>query len=82
LLDDGSGFRPRRATVPTIGLEAVPGTGGTEHLITVIPAINTDAYNRLALIITRLDPDESLDPEGRYVVAFASATEQADSGGE
>jgi hypothetical protein len=32
----------------------------------VIPEVDVLASNRLALIITRLDPDETRDPVGEY----------------
>ena len=45
--------------------------GGGAHVYT-IPSLDTTAYDRLALIITRLDPDETLDPVGAYTVTLDS----------
>jgi hypothetical protein len=45
--------------------------GGGAHVYT-IPQVDTLAYNRLALIITRLDPDEMTDPAGEYHITLES----------
>jgi hypothetical protein len=37
-----------------------------------IPALDMTAYDRLALIITRLDSDESVDPVGAYHITIGS----------
>jgi hypothetical protein len=37
-----------------------------------IPSLDTEKYDRLALIITRLDPDEKTDPAGDYSIALDS----------
>jgi hypothetical protein len=49
---------------------AAPGADGT-HLY-FIPQVDTTAYDRLALIITRLDANEAADPEGNYQITFES----------
>jgi hypothetical protein len=49
---------------------AAPSAGGT-HLF-FIPQVDMTAYDRLALIITRLDANEAADPEGNYQIAFES----------
>jgi hypothetical protein len=36
----------------------------------LIPQLDTTAYNRLALIITRLDADEATDPAGSYRITL------------
>ena len=43
-----------------------------------IPSLDTTAYYRLALIITRLDQAESTDPAGHYHITLHSA---GDDGG-
>jgi hypothetical protein len=40
------------------------------HLIITIPAIDTTEFNRLGLIITRVDADEDLDQVGEYTIAL------------
>ena len=62
-----------------------PGIGGPrsvtpapEHVrqeaegahVYVIPALDWRKFNRLALIITRLDPDENADPLGGYTITL------------
>jgi hypothetical protein len=49
--------------------EIVPQQADGAH-ITVIPHVDTPAYDRLALIITRLDADEGTDQEGAYRIAL------------
>ena len=41
----------------------------------VIPSVDTTTIDRLALIITRLDADETTDPAGKYRVTLASEAE-------
>ena len=37
-----------------------------------IPEIDTEEFNRLGLIITRLDSNENLDPNGNYTIVLRS----------
>jgi hypothetical protein len=48
--------------------EALTSANADGHLVTRIPAIDTAAANRLGLIITRVDANESSDPVGAYTV--------------
>jgi hypothetical protein len=36
----------------------------------VVPNVDTTVYDRLALIVTRLDADETADPVGTYNVVI------------
>jgi hypothetical protein len=45
--------------------QSVPQEGDGAHVYT-IPRLDTTGYQRLALIITRLDADETADPVGSY----------------
>ena len=47
----------------------VPQAGGGAHVYT-IPQLDTSAYDRLGLIITRLDADETGDPVGSYRITL------------
>jgi hypothetical protein len=58
--------------------EIVPQNGSDAH-VTVIPRVDTTTYDRLALIITRLDSEETSDPAGNYTVTLSSTTEAEDS---
>jgi hypothetical protein len=51
--------------------EIVPQTPGGPYVY-VVPQVDTATFDRLALIITRLDPDETADPEGVYVISLNS----------
>ncbi len=65
----GSGeAKPSAATLQP---EIIARNGGGTHTY-VIPHLDTTAYNRLALIITRLDADEMTDPTGNYQVALVA----------
>jgi hypothetical protein len=59
-------FRPLAIT-PSPGIMLPMGNGG--YAYTVSPD-DTAAWDRLALIITRLDPGESLDPVGSYTITL------------
>jgi hypothetical protein len=60
--------RPRALTaLPEVTTPSADGT----HLY-FIPQVDTTAYDRLALIITRLDANEAADPEGNYQIALES----------
>ena len=50
----------------------VVGQGQNGEFVYHIPAADTPAYYRLALIITRLDGDESVDPVGAYHITIGS----------
>jgi hypothetical protein len=49
--------------------ETVPQDGDGAHVYTV-PHLDTAGYQRLALIITRLDADETADPAGSYRIVL------------
>lgn len=57
--------------------ETIPRTVDGTHDY-VIPAVDTMAYDRLALIITRLDAGETADPAGNYRVTLAVAQQAFD----
>jgi hypothetical protein len=65
LMAPGDGSRPRPASPVVLMTKNSDG-----HLSHVIPAINTAECNRLGLVITRTDAQESLDPEGAYTVVL------------
>jgi hypothetical protein len=50
----------------------VVGRGPDGAYVYHIPAVDTTTYDRLALIITRLDSDEAIDPVGAYRVTIES----------
>jgi hypothetical protein len=68
LMDPGTGARPRRVPAQTASTEILTRAGPDGHLSYVIPAIDTTAYNRVGLIVTRLDAKESSDPIGEYTI--------------
>lgn len=60
------GMKPQAVTLdPEVVPEHADGT-----LRYVIPQVDTAAYDRLALIVTRLDPDETTDPLGSYTLTL------------
>lgn len=60
----GPGPKPHAITLYP---EVVPQNQGDAHVY-VIPQVDTTAYDRLAIIVTRVDGEESLDPVGAYTV--------------
>jgi hypothetical protein len=67
------GARPRAITLHP---EIIPQNSGKAHVY-VIPHLDITTYNRLAIIITRLDADETADPVGEYTILLHAG---ADSG--
>jgi hypothetical protein len=63
-----SGAKPQAVTSHP---ETIPQDRGDAHVY-VIPRVDTTTYDRLALIITRLDSDETSDPAGNYHITLAS----------
>ena len=74
LLDPGDGTRLRRVPAQTMAPDVLTSADADGHLVTVIPAIDTAAYNRLGLIITRVDARESSDPVGAYTIVLRAGT--------
>jgi hypothetical protein len=64
------GARPHAVTPHP---EIIPQDHG-EARVYVIPYLDTTTYDRLALIITRLDPDETSDPAANYSITLDSTT--------
>jgi hypothetical protein len=59
----GRGSAKPRAVTPQPGIAQQNSVGAHVY---VIPHVDPTACNRLALIITRLDPHETNDPAGNY----------------
>jgi hypothetical protein len=70
LMDTGGDARPRRVPGPTAAPEVLTSTNEDGHLVYTIPAIDTTLYNRLGLIITRVDAKENLDSVGAYEIVL------------
>jgi hypothetical protein len=77
LLDPGGGARPQRIPAPTIAPESLTRVNANGRPFYVVPAIDTSVYNRLGLIIMRLDAKESSDPIGEYTIVL-----HPDAGGD
>jgi hypothetical protein len=73
-----SGLRAPRAITLKPETVAREPDGGQVY---VIPSVDTMAYDRLALIITRLDPDETDDPIGGYTITVNPSPLGADVSG-
>ena len=63
------GSREAKPSAITVTPEAIPQNDGAAHVY-VIPHVDTTTYNRLALIITRIDAEESTDPVGAYTIVL------------
>jgi hypothetical protein len=68
LMGSGTRARPQRVPAGMTTTEVLTGANLDGHLFYDIPAIDTTAYNRVGLIITRLDANEGLDPAGEYTI--------------
>ncbi len=63
-------IKPRAVTVVP---EVAPQEADGVHIY-AIPRVDTAAFDRLAIIITRLDAEETLDPAGSYRLTVYSGT--------
>jgi hypothetical protein len=68
LMGSGTGARPQRVPAGVTTTEVLMQANPDGHLFYVVSAIDTTAYNRLGLIITRLDAQEDSDPVGEYTI--------------
>lgn len=70
LTDLGEGVKPRRISAEAGAAQILQRVNPDGSLTFVIPAIHWATYDRLGLIITRLDAQEALDPIGAYTVGL------------
>jgi hypothetical protein len=70
MIDPGGDARPRCPAGQTSAPETLMQVDADGSLSYVIPAVDTGAYNRLGLIITRVDDKESVDPVGAYTIVL------------
>jgi hypothetical protein len=75
LVDSSTSLRPRRVPAETAATEVLAGRSSDGHPIYILPEIRASAYNRLGIIITRLDAQEALDPTGAYAIVLRPSTE-------
>jgi hypothetical protein len=68
LLDSGPGGKPRPIPAGRAAMELLSKSDPDGRQVYIIRAIDTALYNRLGLIITRLDARETLDPLGEYTI--------------
>ncbi|MFN2286514.1 MAG: hypothetical protein ACK2UQ_19010, partial [Anaerolineae bacterium] len=69
------GAKPRRVLAELASAQILQRSDTEGHLTFVIPAIQWVAYDRLGLIITRVDAKETSDPVGEYTVELHSGIE-------
>jgi hypothetical protein len=75
LIDSGGDTGPQRVPTQMTVPEVLTKVNAAGSLFYVIPEINTAEYNRLGLIVTRLDAKESSDPVGEYTIALRPGTD-------
>jgi hypothetical protein len=69
LADSQRGDNPQHVMTRAVAVEVPPMDGhGNRRFMYDIPAIDRAAYNRLGLIITRLDAQETSEPRGEYTI--------------
>ena len=76
LMVSGSDAKPQRIPAQATAPEALTGASPDGHLTYTIPAVDTSQYNRLGLIITRVDAKERSDPFGEYTILLHPESEQ------
>jgi hypothetical protein len=75
LMGSGTGPRPQRIPAGVTTVEILTRVNPDGPLFYVIPAIDTAAYNRVGLIITRFDANEGSDPAGEYTILLHPAAD-------
>jgi len=70
LMDLKDGTQPRPVATQAVPAAARSEAGQDGHTSLVIPQIDTAKYDRLGLVITRIDGQESFDPSGAYTVTL------------
>jgi hypothetical protein len=70
LVAPGEGAGPQRGPAWITVPETLAPVDADGRLSYVLPAIDTTAYNRLGVIITRIDAKESSDPTGAYTMVL------------
>jgi hypothetical protein len=73
LVDLEGGGRSRSLQPQGSALATLTDAGANGHHLFVIRTVNTAEFNRLALIITRIDAQESSDPIGQYTIVLRPA---------
>ena len=72
LIDPDNSSRPGSSPRIASPVEIIDGETSAGIYLYTIPEIDTEKYNRLGLIITRLDSNENLDPNGIYTIVLRS----------
>ena len=75
LIDGGAGERPRPVPGQALAPEVLPAGDADGRVVVAIPATDLAQSNRLGLIITRVDADESSDPVGAYTIRLRAGEE-------
>ncbi len=71
LMDDGTGTTWQPSLTAVSPAETLTRRATDGNLFYTIPEIDTTAFNRLGLIITRLDSREDADPVGAYTILLS-----------
>jgi hypothetical protein len=80
LADPGEGDKPRHVPAKTASTEVLTRVNPDGHLFFIIPALRTTVYNRLGLIVTRLDAQEAADRIGAYALVLHPGVRPDDDG--
>jgi hypothetical protein len=70
LTDSGDETLPQRGATQEVVPEILASENSDGRVTYLIPVVDTAAYNRLALVISRLDANENRDPVGEYTVTL------------
>lgn len=71
LMDDGTGTSWQPSLTAVSPAETLIRRGVDGNLFYTIPEIDTKTFNRLGLIITRLDSGEDAGPAGAYTILLS-----------
>jgi len=67
-MDDGTGTSWQPSLTAVSPAQTLIGRAADGHLLSTIREINTSIYNRLGAIITRLDGQKDVEPDGTYTL--------------
>jgi hypothetical protein len=70
LIGSGEGANPRHVSAAAGATVILPSVSSDGRVMYAISAIRTTIYDRLGLIITRLDAQEASDPTGAYTLVL------------
>jgi hypothetical protein len=80
LINAGAGSRPRCIPAQLTATEVLASPDADSRLVVTIPNIDVSTFDRMGLIITRVDAKETADPDGEYTLWLRPCPDGTDWG--